>query len=145
MSDFNFNINIEGVLKKLAASGEIERKMKAAVGLYCDTSSKKMESDAKKNASWTDRTGNARQTIKGGFKWENADKCIVYIAGNMEYSPYLELAHAKGTSSDDVGIEVGPSFAQLELGREGKYSILRKTVRKFTPEFLKGMNNLLGK
>jgi hypothetical protein len=145
MSDFNFNIDIQKVLKKLTQGGEIEMKMKASVGLYCDTAAKKMESYAKQNARWTDRTGNARQTIKGGFKWEDANRCRVYIAGNMNYSPYLELAHADKSVGNDVGMEVGPTFEQLELGNEGKYAILRPTVRKYSPEFIRGMNNLLGK
>lgn len=144
MSGFRFNA--EDLLKKLASSGEVNKKMKAAVGIYCDSAGKKMSGEAKKNAKWIDRTGNARQTIDGGFKWQDENKCASYVAGNMEYSPYLELAHTKGASSDnEVGMEVGPSFAQLELGNEGKYAVLRPTVRKLTPEFVAGMANLLGK
>lgn len=132
------------LLENLAKDGEINKKMKAAVGVYCDSTGKKMEGYAKANAPWTDRTGNARQTMQGGFKWNDGDKCAAYISGNMEYSPYLELAHAKGKSTDnEVGMEVAPSFEQLELANEGKYAILRPTVRKLTPEFVKGMANLL--
>lgn len=144
MSGFKFNT--EDLLKNLASSGEVNKKMKAAVGVYCDSTGKKMSGEAKKNAKWTDRTGNARQTIDGGFKWQDENKCAAYVAGNMEYSPYLELSHTKGTRSDsEVGMEVGPSFSQLELGNEGKYAVLRPTVRKLTPEFVAGMANLLGK
>lgn len=144
MSGFKFNA--EGLLKNLANSGDVNKKMKAAAGVYCDSTGKKMAGQAKKDANWKDRTGNARQTIEGGFKWQNENKCAAYVAGNMEYSPYLELSHAKGTSGDDeVGMEVGTSFAQLELGNEGKYAVLRPTVRKLTPEFVAGMANLLGK
>lgn len=145
MSNFKLNMNIGEVLEKLAANGEIEKKMRAVVQEHCETTSKDMETYAKKNANWIDRTGNARQTIKGGFKWIDANKCAIYIAGNMDYSPYLELAHASGSDEKGVGMEVGTSFAQLELGNEGRYAILRPTIRKFNPDFIKGMHNLLGK
>ncbi|OAA91257.1 hypothetical protein [Clostridium ljungdahlii] len=144
MSGFKFDAT--DLLRKIAENGEVNNKMKSAVGVYCDSEGKKMEGYAKNNAPWQDRTGNARQTIKGGFQWEDESKCKSYVAGNMEYSPYLELAHAKGKSGDDeVGMEVGPSFAQLELANEGKYAVLRPTVRKLTPKFVSGMANLLGK
>lgn len=143
MSGFKFDAT--DFLKKIAGgSGGVNGKMKAAVGVYCDSAGKKIAGEAKKNAKWTDRTGNARQTIDGGFKWQDENKCAAYVAGNMEYSPYLELAHAKGTSGDNgVGMEVDPSFEQLELGSEGKYATLRPMVRKLTPEFINGMANLL--
>jgi hypothetical protein len=139
-----FKFDATDLLDKLAKNGEVNRKMKAAAGVYCDSAGKKMAGEAKKNAKWTDRTGNARQTIDGGFKWQDEDKCAAYVAGNMDYSPYLELAHAKGTSGDaGVSMEVAPSFEQLELGNEGKYAVLRPTVRKLTPEFVNGMAKLL--
>ncbi|WP_123053147.1 hypothetical protein [Clostridium sp. JN-1] len=144
MSGFKFDA--ADLLKRIAENGEVNNRMKAAAGIYCDSAGKKMEGYAKNNAPWKNRTGNARQTIKGGSKWESQSKCSAYIAGNMEYSPYLELAHAKGKSQDDeVGMEVAPSFSKLELASEGKYAILRPTVRKLTPEFISGMANLLGK
>lgn len=143
MSGFKFDAG--DFLNKIASgSGGVNSKMKAAVGVYCDSTGKKLEGYAKSNASWQDHTGDARKTIKGGFKWESENKCSAYVSGNMNYSPYLELAHAKGKSTDnEVGMEVASSFEQLELANEGKYAILRPTVRKFTPEFVKGMSNLL--
>lgn len=139
----SMRIDATQVLKNLASNGEVEKRMKAAVGLYCDSTGKKMGGYAKDNAPWTDRTGNARQSIDGGFKWDG-DKCMSYVSGNMDYSPYLELAHAN-KNGDDIPVETTPSFAKLELAKEGKYAILRPTVRKFVPNFISGMNNLLGK
>lgn len=115
MSQFKFDI--EEVINGLA---NFEMKSKAAIGLYADAASDKLESTAKKDALWTDRTGQSRQTIKGGKQWEG-DKCNVYVAGNTRYFPYLELCNDK------------------------EYAILKPTIDKLSPEILKGMNNLLGK
>lgn len=115
MSDFK--IDVEGILAGLS---EFELKSKAVMGVYADTAGKKLEAHAKKNALWKDRSGLARKTIEGGKQWEG-DECIVYVAGNMEYSPYLELCNDK------------------------KYATLKPAVDKLSPEILRGMNNLLGK
>ncbi|KGG81068.1 hypothetical protein Y919_02560 [Caloranaerobacter azorensis H53214] len=112
-----FKIDIARALRGLA---EAETKMKAAVGVYADSAGKKMEAHAKQNAPWTDRTGQARQTIEGGHEWQG-NKCIVYVAGNKEYSPYLEFANEK------------------------KYATLYPTVKKMAPEILKGMAGLLNR
>ncbi|WP_096635820.1 hypothetical protein [Clostridium cochlearium] len=113
----SFKFDIESVLNGLS---EFEMKSKAAIGVYADTAGKKLEDHAKKNAPWIDRTGLSRKTIEGGKQWEG-DKCNIYVAGNTEQFPYLELAMDK------------------------QYSILNPTVNKLSPEILRGMNNLLGK
>lgn len=110
-----FNVNIEDIIKGLAA---FELKSKAAMGLYADTGCKKLEAEAKNSATWIDRTGLARKTIKGGKQWEN-DKCHIYVSGNMKYSPALELCNDK------------------------RYATLKPAVDKLSPEILRGLNNLL--
>lgn len=113
----SLKFNIENVLKGLS---EFEMKSKVAIGVYADTAGKKLEEHAKKNTKWTDRTGLSRKTIEGGKQWEG-DKCNVYVAGNTEQFPYLELAMDK------------------------QYSILNPTVNKLSPEILKGLNKILEK
>lgn len=50
-----------------------------------------IESYAKQNAPWVDRTGNARQTLHA-FKRELARETVaLYLAHGMEYGKYLEL------------------------------------------------------
>ncbi|PRR77691.1 hypothetical protein CLLI_22550 [Clostridium liquoris] len=110
-------IDIEDVLNGLYG---FEIKSKAAIGVYADTAGKKLEKHAKDNAPWTDRSGLARKTIEGGKQWEG-DKCNVYVAGNMPYSPFLELCNDK------------------------RYTALKPAVDQLSPEILRGMNNLLGK
>lgn len=46
-------------------------------------------------AKWTDRTGHARQGLKGGFLWRNIQQAIIYIAHRVDYGVFLELAHEK--------------------------------------------------
>lgn len=50
----------------------------------------KLEAKAKTGAPWTDRTGLARQTITGVCDWSGSS-LLIGVAGNMDYSPYLEL------------------------------------------------------
>jgi len=96
----------------------VEQKIKAAIGLYADTAAKKMEAEAKKNAPWTDRTGNARNSIRGDFGWQG-NKAVITLSGNMYYSVYLELAYQK------------------------KYAILKPTIDRNAPEILKGYQRLV--
>lgn len=111
------HIDIEGVLQGLAT---FENRAMAAMKLYGDTAGKKLEKEAKDGAPWIDRTGLSRKTIQGGSQMEG-DKCTVYVAGNTEQFPFLELAHDK------------------------KYATLQPSVDKLTPEILNGLNNLLGR
>ncbi len=140
----DIKIDASEVLKNLAKDGALMNKIKASVGLYCDSTGKAMQGYAQTNATWKDRTGNARQSIQGGFKWDG-DVCNTFVSGNMDYSPYLELAHGKSSQDEGINMEVPPTFAQLELGNEGKYAILRPTCRSYAPKFLSGMNNFLDK
>ena len=113
----SFKINCEDILKGLS---EFEIKSKVAMDIYADTACKKLEVEAKTNAPWNDRTGLSRKTIESGKQWEG-DKCNVYVAGNTEQMPYLELANDK------------------------QYATLKPAVEKLSPEILRGMVNLLGK
>ncbi|MBE6760232.1 MAG: hypothetical protein E7554_09155 [Ruminococcaceae bacterium] len=71
-----------------------------------------MESVAKQNAPWTDRTGNARRTLAGFSKWDSTGSLVVGIAGHMHYSPRLELHYG------------------------GRYAILVPTVDSYAPIIL---------
>lgn len=96
----------------------VEARMRAAIGLYADTSANNLEGIAKEKASWTDRTGHARQSINGDFGWEG-DKCKIILSGNTEYFVYLELANEKA------------------------YAILKPTIEANTSEILKGYRKLV--
>lgn len=110
-------IDIEGVLNGLADLG---KRTQVGMKVYGDSAGKKLESHAKNNAPWTDRTGLSRKTIEGGSQMDG-DKCVVYVAGNTQQMPFLELCHDK------------------------KYATLQPAVNALSPEILRGLNNLLGR
>lgn len=71
-----------------------------------------MESYAKRNAPWTDRTGNARRTMTGFAQRDDSGDIVVGVSGHMPYSPKLEL----------------------RFGR--RYAILVPTVDAYAPNIL---------
>lgn len=112
-----FRVDISGFMKNVS---ETELKTRAAIALMADTGGKKLEAEAKLNAPWQDQSSKARDTIVGGYEWVG-DVCSIFVCGNMEYSPYLELCNEK------------------------KYAILWPTVLKLHPEILRGFHKILDK
>jgi hypothetical protein len=53
----------------------------------------KLEAYAKANASWTDRTGHARQSLIG-MAVKTAAGVVIILAGLASYSIWLEIANA---------------------------------------------------
>lgn len=110
----SFRFDTRG-LKRLV---ETELRAKAALGLYADTSAKKMEGEAKTSAIWEDRTGAARQRLNGTWKWQ----------GNIVR---IELSH---------GVNYG---IWLELCNEGKYAVITPTINKMSPKIIQGLDRIL--
>ena len=102
----------------LRGLGEARLKTMFAVEKYGQAAAAKLEATAKQDAPWKDRTALARQTIAGVCDWAG-DALRVGIAGNMNYSPYLEYCH------------------------DGKNAVLWPTINKMNVEILKGMSGLL--
>jgi len=70
-----------------------EAKVYEAIQAVADHFAAQFETYAKDNATWTDQTGNARQTLRG-FKEELAkDVVAIYLAHGMDYGKFLELAN----------------------------------------------------
>lgn len=93
-------------------------KHKAALSAYADVAGKKMEGEAKLGAPWTDRTGNARQSISGTYGWDG-DLLKVVLSGGMSYSVFLELTHEK------------------------KYAILKPTIDRNAAEVIRSYQRLV--
>lgn len=66
----------------------INRK-KAGMGILCNVIAKGLESKAKHDAKWTDRTSNARQGLNGGSE-DSGDTYSIYIAHGVDYGEILE-------------------------------------------------------
>jgi hypothetical protein len=81
----------------------------------------RIEADAKGNATWTDRTGNARQTLSA-FVYSPEDKVIVLVLKQvMEYGVYLETLKRNQPQR----------LANPELGQAGKYAIILPTLEGY--------------
>lgn len=74
----------------------LEKRRLQAVKMYAQTGSVLFENYAKTNRRWTDRTGHARQRLKGSVEMLN-DSYIarIKIAHGVFYGIYLENCHEK--------------------------------------------------
>jgi hypothetical protein len=73
----------------------VEKTMKEALRVVCDAAAKKMETWAKENHPWQNRTGNAEQKLHGEGYWENDTNLTCAVMHCVDYGVWLELAHAK--------------------------------------------------
>lgn len=72
----------------------LENKADIAVKMLAETGAVKMQGYAQDKAKWTDRTGRARQTLKGSVE-PYAQGYKIAIAHGVDYGIWLELAHEK--------------------------------------------------
>ncbi len=110
---FDFS-DLERNLQKLPI--ELEDKLLK----YGNTCAKKLESEAKKNRPWQDRTAHARQRIVGACRKEDG-KIRIYLAHGVDYGVYLELANEK------------------------RYAVIYPTLRKEAPGIFEGARGLMEK
>ena len=80
-------------------------KFEAAVLLVCEVAAIKMEEYAKNEAVWTDRTGNARQRLRGEAAWISKDEIVIAVSHHMSYGFWLELAHGRHYAILEQAIE----------------------------------------
>lgn len=102
-------IDVSGVVDFIA--GYLES-LPGRMAIGAAVVAEQMESYAKQNAPWTDRTGNARRTLSGFVVSDDAGSLLIGVAGHMPYSPKLELFYG------------------------GRYSILAPTVDVYAPTIL---------
>ena len=91
----------------------------AAVAQYVAT---EMQNDAKRNASWTDRTGNARGVVwdeRGGLRGACGDDHLSHSAV-LDYGVFLELANG------------------------GRYAVIMRTMEAKYPELMSMLRETLG-
>ena len=73
---------------------DLETKSDIAVGMLCETAAKNLETDAKAQAPWTDRTGAARQRLQG-YTYRKTNGWRIVLSHGVDYGIWLELAHEK--------------------------------------------------
>ena len=94
-------------------------KVDDAIRMYAETGALKLQNYAKEHRPWTDRTGAARQRLKGD---------VLTVATGYK----LRLAH---------GVDYG---IWLELAHEKRFAIIQDTIREVGQnEILPGFENLL--
>lgn len=91
MSSCHISFDTKDVLKRFE---QMQAKTRASLEILANSAVKAMETYAKNNARWTDRTGNARQRLKGSTRWEES-ALIAAISHNVDYGMWLELCHQK--------------------------------------------------
>ena len=111
----SFKFDANNLIKGLA---EREIKTRAALGLYADTVAKKMETHAKSNKPWVDRTGRAKQSLNSSWKWVG-DVARVELSHGVYHGIYLELCNEK------------------------KYAIIKPTIDMISPQAIRGLNKIL--
>lgn len=87
----SFKFDATGILKGLS---NMQSKADLAIEGFADTGSQKLESAAKENARWQNRTGHARQRLKGGYS-KVVNGYELSLAHGVDYGIWLELANEK--------------------------------------------------
>lgn len=135
----SLKFNMDGLVDGLES---FEYKFDKAMSMYCDTSCKKLEGYAKQHRPWTDRTAQARQRLKASYK--KFDKIYrLQLAHGVEYGKYLEATNNpnwKNKNSPDGKNQL--TGLQAEFAYERKFAIISPTIRKKSPEILKGLKSL---
>lgn len=103
MSDsVNWDFDMSAVVTGLDG---VESRLQASIKLICDTVAKKMESWAKDNAIWVNRTTNARQGLSGEAIWKDSDTIWICVAHSVDYGVWLELANERRYAILEASIE----------------------------------------
>jgi len=80
----------EVLARNIEAYGDRMIKAVYAVAEYC---AQAIQDDAKRNASWQDRTGNARLMLQGEVDKFSEEVVVIYLVHGMDYGKWLELAN----------------------------------------------------
>lgn len=91
MSGSSFSFDIQDLLNGMA---NFDSKKDAALRMFAESAAKKLEQNAKSNAKWTDRTGDARRRLNSGVA-KVSNGFMIHLAHGVSYGIYLEKAHEK--------------------------------------------------
>jgi hypothetical protein len=108
---------MKGILNVLGNLAKEVSRTKIALAAYGQMRlAPEMQTYAQTNASWHDISSNARRGLKGG-SYIKGDKIIIYIAHQVDYGVYLELAMDQEYAILDPTIEHFRAIAWAEYSR----------------------------
>lgn len=90
-----------------------------AISTLCQTSALIMQSYAQEHRPWTDRTGHARQRLKGTASHPGKNTWVLTLAHGVDYGIWLEFAH------------------------ERKYAIIEPAIQTKAPEIMDSFESLI--
>lgn len=112
-----YTFDMEHLLQGIYA---LDKKADTAVRALANTNAKSLESDAKEQARWTDRTGRARKSLYG-YVDIIPDGYRIVLSHGVSYGFWLEKI------------------------QEGKYAIVEPLIRLSSPYIMRDFENLLEK
>ncbi len=139
-----FKVNLQSAVLGLMAA---QNKVMRACEVYGNAAAVKMEGYAKEHAPWTDRTGNARQTITGTCGWGAPGNISVNLEGTGQTAGTTNREIMRAHTSQNYGGGPGSKLVlvlsgnmdyspYLEFCRDGKYAILYPTVNALQGEII---------
>lgn len=87
----SFRLDAKSMLNGLTT---LESRSEIAISMYAQQSALKLQNYAKENRRWTDRTGHARQRLRG-YSGRTHTGYRLYLAHGVDYGIWLELANEK--------------------------------------------------
>jgi hypothetical protein len=96
-----------------------EQRLLFAVKTLAQYFAQKMQDEARRNARWEDRTGNARSGLYALCEEAAGDFVTIYLSHTMYYGVFLELCNG------------------------GKYAIILPTIQRNLPEIERQLKRLL--
>lgn len=141
----SIDFDVEKLIKNLQKA---EKKAIAAFALYGDTASKKLETYAKSNHPWQNRTHEAEKRLYGSSELKGKTLTVA-ISHGVDYGPSLELGSGprliKPTSKKALYWD-GADHPVKYVNHPGTmpYPILTPTIEANANEILSGLDILLG-
>ena len=112
------DLDLEAIEKSLKAFAQNSEN---AINTLCKSGALEFENYSKTHRPWTDRTGHARQRLKGTVEHPKNDEWTLVLSHGVDYGIYLEFAHEK------------------------KYAIIYPTIQVKSPEFMAAFEGLVNK
>lgn len=97
-----------------------------------------IQTEARRDASWTDRTGNARQALRAYTSEDAPEK---FGASDTEYPNPADLARDTVALYLSHGMKYG-LFLETKYG--GRYAVIMDTLRKHYPEITRQLKAIFG-